>query len=384
MLLFLCGCLPEDRIRALRFSPNGLRIAYITDKKGLCVAELKVASSNPLVRRNVVGDALVWSTSGHEIAYTTNASGSWDISVSGLDGTTTHITESRARESDPFYLADGSLGYLSSAAGADRILFASPTLTTDTATVPRHDIIQPTASPTGTLAYYSVDALRLQLYSYSPATQLHKKLTDVADPLEFEGERLQFNASGNRLLIPFTDRAALQSVKESEKLSKSGAESVAILHLSKDMQVLTSSTLADAESIRQPIAMPTGSGIAYLSKDKLKTITWTGNKHQAVKLEGLAASLLEVSGKGETAKAALVVQEQLIALTDLKKQIKVLTFDLQDQFLLAESTTAAEPLQKVTRSTRSFPPASSAPRIPFLPSSFARQICIGSVARPKQ
>lgn len=340
VVFLLAGCLPDDHIRNLVYSPCGQKLAYVSDNRGLSVVFLNQRSARAIVPNHVCDPALSWNVSGDRIGYTANPSGSWNIYITDLDGRTTQVTEARTRQSDPIFLPNGDLLFLTTVKGRTE-LFAHHfrSRSKERLAALASQIVQPVLSPDGRRAAFAgFEALRPQIYLYDLASRRTEKVTSETQIIGLVPRSISWGRNSDRIVFMRERLAgggtasASAAERPAASAAASWANSVCMITLGTQNEKLL---IQESVPITQPFLGAHDRYIYFLRDGNLiRRNLLTGLSNQ------LSFSNFRISLPASNPAAgdiAFVVQSQLLAATDAGlANPRFLAFDFQDKFILAE------------------------------------------------
>ncbi|MBX7246105.1 MAG: hypothetical protein K1X53_11455, partial [Candidatus Sumerlaeaceae bacterium] len=177
--LAMQGCLPEDPITALEFSPDGSHIACVSELRGLTVLETTGTDFRTLARDMPIGNSISWSPGGRRIAFESNAAGNWDVWLTDLDGNTTQVTQTRSRQQHPMFLDAQSLYFLTNGAGKSELyIYHQDGGESHEVVAPEFDVLNPVLSPDKRrIAFVSFEDLRPQVFIFDSETGAAEQVT---------------------------------------------------------------------------------------------------------------------------------------------------------------------------------------------------------------
>ncbi|MCX7719422.1 MAG: hypothetical protein N2111_13615 [Candidatus Sumerlaeaceae bacterium] len=321
--VLLAGCISDDEIRALRFSPDGTRVAVVTDRRGLWFVDPAEGTPAMVEALPVIGDDLAWDAAGRQVAYASNPDGHWDIFVTGLDGVTTRITRALGRQSRPRFLPDGRLAFLSTTSGRSEVILYDSCSRVNRRLVGRDsDVTAFEVSPDGTrLAFISFDNLRPQVYLFDLVSGVESCLTSETSPLGLESGALAWSPAGDSLAFVRREFAG-------------GAP--------RDR--LCAVTAAAPASERVLARENTAIGQPFFAQDRAHVYYIRGGRElvragrdglQPLRLDGFPVSLAAPSAAD--GRIVLAAGQRLLAVTDpALRRAEFLPTDVEDRLVLAE------------------------------------------------
>lgn len=337
-LLVLPGCLPEDSLQLLQFSPDGKKLAVISEKNGLRVADPAAMESVTIAPGNIDASGVAWTSDSLRLAYVSEQEGSLDVYISDLDAQTTRVTSMPSRETSPMIHGD-ALFYITTESGLAAL--TSYSLTQEpldyAPLVPSEaDMINPTLSPDGKrLAFFSYDDLRPQLFCTDLTSGVTTVLTKESDPFNLMTTALTWSHDSRRLGYlrnpvgkPVTGAAEADGDEAARDYTPLG--SLLMVRTAGD-DAPEQTLVKSAAGIHSPRLLADGSAV-FISEKKLHLFSQTVDHVLAI---DLPAANPAVGGAEDN--LAFAVSDQLIALTSATlEKARILTFDLEEKFLLAE------------------------------------------------
>ncbi|MGI8907927.1 MAG: hypothetical protein ACR2IE_15710 [Candidatus Sumerlaeaceae bacterium] len=299
-----------------------------------------------ILRNSVEGNVLEWSPDGSKIAVVNASAGNWDIALVGRDGNTTQVTSAMGRNSSPLFTRDGSLFSLGTEPGKNVLYRHGPWANdvTSPALIQTHDVLFASAGR-DKIAFYSCQNFRPQLGLFDPRVQRVDIVTSESDALAIDLSQPKWNSEGDKLLYlhdggqPSHTSKSAGDVKAhvtnaSTEKSRSPTE-LHIVSVTSEGRVSDKKATQDSEGIQQACFTTDPDKVAYLSNGVIKVRNVRGRGSALVPVQDLSASLMESAAK--TNSLALVLEDQLLGVVSpVSGKPHILTFDLQDKFLLAE------------------------------------------------
>ncbi len=312
--LCLAGCLPDDEIRCIAFSPDGNRIAAVSVKRGVTVTDTRTGARTRVTADRVRGDRVAWSPDGTTLAFTRETSGAWTIATAGLDGVTSQVTVAPGLSSDPFFTGDNRVGWVAWEEGF-------PVLNLPNRTRRQH-ATNPVPAP---------DGRRIAFVDWSCLVpQVCAVRTDDGSPCRLTSETTLLGLQPGSLRWT-TDSRAVTFVRitagPGERLRWQVLESDASGNTPP--RVLVSS--------EQPIAAALAVDSEWLwlvLQDRLVRIRRKDGAQKPVSTDGLPVSLPATAGAAGA--VAFVTADQLVGLARPDAAPRFLVPDPEAQFLLAE------------------------------------------------
>lgn len=336
--LSLAGCLPEDALQALSFSPDGQLLALVYEKRGLVVADPAELEWHTLAPAPVETRPPAWLPDGRGIAFSTERFGSADVLLASLDRETTGVAMRPSRETSPM-LTSSTLIYLDTDTGVASLTTASLYGNgRDSADAPlplpvlEGDVYDPVLSPGKRyLAWTMVEQLCPQVFLLDLQSGDVAQLTSETEPLGLLPGTLTWMPDESAVAylrnapekLPGSDETATDDASAGitgtdlcvKKLDATAGEE---RWLHRDKGISSVALLAQGRAL-------------FIEGGKLQR--FDSGKVNALELD-FDADLPTVSATGEVAFAAA---GQLVGLTSSSlERARVLTFELQDKFLLAE------------------------------------------------
>lgn len=336
----LCGCLPEDEIQSLQFSPSGKLLAVASEKNGLRIINPDTLETTTVATGEVHPGSLAWNKSESALAYAAAPETSYDIYISSLDGQTTRVTESPSSEFFPM-ICQHTLLHLTTENGISQFTTHALTAATSAPLVlPQTDtdIFQPALSPDGRhLAFFTCEDLRPQLHLTRLADGHTSVIVRHADPFRLVTTDLSWTPDSTALIwlegvhlsSPTTDDAAL---------GDAGNDTTA---RSIWMKALNEAPVRRVVSADNDLCWPRAADEASLVFVQGKTLTLDSisTAAEAPETRRLSTDLpirLPALG-GADHQIAFVAAGQLIGMADARLSCsRILTFSPEEQFLLAE------------------------------------------------
>lgn len=332
------GCLPEDTLLMLKFSPDGQKLAAVSEKNGLLAID-PVAMESTVISDYIIDPATVsWTSDSRAIAYAAAADGSFDIYISSLDNHTTRVTSSPSRESYPVICQDNLL-FLTRDSGnvefsSHPLSAAAPPITLPTF---QGDIIHPAISPDGkNIAFFGFENLRPQLFNTSLSTGRVERLTSESAPFSLMIDALAWSPDSGRVAY-LRDPVLPGSSLESEQLEDQAAsrhnragENLVTRDIKRNSA--EQNVAHQADGLREPSFGNDGT-LLYVHRHKILGVMPDGN---AVAQDVDLPAEDPVSG-GIADNIAYIAANQLVGLTSTTlANTRILTLGLEDKFLLAE------------------------------------------------
>lgn len=336
--LSLAGCLPEDALQALSFSPDGQLLALVYEKRGLMVANPAELEWHALAPAPVEARPPAWLPAGDGLAFSTERYGSADVLLASLDGDTTGVALRPSRETSPM-VTTSTIIYLDTDTGVATLtttsLYGRNSETADTPLpLPMldGDVYEPVLSPGKRyLAWTMVEQLCPQVFVLDLQSGDVARLTSETEPLSL--------LPGTLTWMP--DNSALAYLRNApEKLpgnDDTAADKAPAGIVGMDLCVKKLDPAAPEERWLHrekgisSVALA-GEGRALFVEDG-KMQSFEAGKITALELD-FDADLPTIASNREVAFAAA---SQLVGLTSpTLERARVLTFELQDKFLLAE------------------------------------------------
>lgn len=319
----MTACLPDDCILSLRFSPDSKTLAYVQENKGLSAMRVADRRLTLLAGREVAAPGFSWSPDGRGIAYVSDEAGNWDIKRVDLDGTTTRLTRSLARQSSPMYLPNGDLLFMSTGRGKNDLLIHNPETGSDPLYTSDAGIINPRLSPDAdTVAFVTFDALRPRLALFNLKTTTCTMLTPETDALSLDVNSLAWSPRGDRLT--YTRHAVTSHGEASSVLAcdpRTRRESILATNLK--------GRIRDAQLGRD------GRTLYYLVGDRLMIREPNARNARELPFQEFAVSCPTQSSDGRS--VAFVAAQQLLGVADNSlRHARFLLSGFEDRFLLAE------------------------------------------------
>lgn len=332
------GCLPEDTLLMLKFSPDGDKLAAISEKNGLLVIDPAAMESTVISDYVIDPAAMSWTDNSKAIAYAAAADGSFDIYLSSLDSQTTRITSVPSRESYPVIAKDTLLFLTRDSGNAE---FSSHPLSAAATRLKlpqfQGDIIHPVISPDKNhIAFFGFEKLRPQLYAASLETGRVDRLTSESAPFALMIDELAWSPDSKRLaylrdpIMPKSDSAFEQLEDQAaDPYNRTGANLVS-------REITPGATehgmAKHTEGLRDPAFASDGT-LLYVRGNKIMGIT--PDDREITQNVDLPAEAPTPGGVADN--IAYIAAEQLIGMTSATlANTRILTLGLEDKFLLAE------------------------------------------------
>jgi tetratricopeptide (TPR) repeat protein len=182
--VWLSGCLPEYPIESIQFSPDGRYLAYFASNLGMKVADLEASRDFILLSGNINGTAFAWAPDSRQIAYCSDAGGSWDIWTIGLERNRRRLTSHPSKDFQPQWSSDGDGVYFVSYRNgdADICFYDIPTSAVRCIIARPEDQLAPRVSPNGQLiSYLSYENARPELFLFDTRTSQTRLVQSFAD-----------------------------------------------------------------------------------------------------------------------------------------------------------------------------------------------------------
>lgn len=341
-LLVLAGCLPQDQIQALAWSPDGTALAVATEERGLSVVELDGEQRTTLVRSGVEGSVLAWAPDASAITFESSAAGSRDLVTALMDGSTTVAASTHARESHPFHLASGDLAYLSSAEGVyaldatDRGHSGPRTL----ARLPA-DILSPALSPDGTrIAFISFENLAPQLFVLDMVAGRYSRVTSETTPLGLETDTVVWTPDSRGVIVrrastPAPRTGATSAAPQSAESWDRRQQMLCRIETADPVRGRETVLAREDGRVARPSPAPDGTKIIYRWNSRIVQRAVDGSARRVLNTENFRMGLPSLAPDGAT--IAMAAEDQLLAVTDWDfAPPRFLITLFEDKFILAE------------------------------------------------
>lgn len=337
-LAVLPGCLPDDVITYLRYSPDGQLLAGIFEEKGLFVADPTGMEKRIVAPVSIEPAAVEWMDDSTRLVFTSGAEGSVDLYVSSLDGVTTRLTTMPGRETSPRVIG-GLVLYTSTESGYASVTSAS--LSGDDPEpgvrlpVWENPVYSPALSPGGDrLAWVGNSNLCPQVYVASLHTGAVEQVTSETDSLSLLSAPVQWSPGGDA--IYYLRNRPQDGVMSSSQFANDSTmpgvyRGTDLCALRLDSTRREETIASEARGIDNPTVLPSGE-VVYVTEGKVNVIK-PGEKPRQLSLD-LQASIPAGGGDDEI---AFVVARQLVGTSTASlERSRIFTFDMEDKFLLAE------------------------------------------------
>lgn len=338
-VVVLGGCLPEDTYLALQFSPDGQLLALVSEKQGLIVADPGGMEMRQLTGGLVDSSNIAWTTDSLRVAYAGAFDASLDIYITSLDGYTARMTASPSRETNPMIQED-TLIYLSTVSGISELTTQSLSGedTVSTLSLPevgRH-LLTPVLSPDlRYIAAFGFENMRPQIYCIDTYDGSLEQITSETDVFSLVAGSIAWSpdSKGIGFLRDGLINSGYPDDDERQIFAGSGVAAGSSFNLRSLENPDTERTL-----VRQP------DGIRSARFDKKGNLIFSSGRNLMLSpLDGPVSVLpldlpaaLPVPG-GDDGEIAFIAANQLIGITTSSmERARLLTFDLEDKFFLAE------------------------------------------------
>lgn len=331
-----CGCLPQDELTAIRFSPEGNMLAYVSEKYGLGVYDFSADISDTLAPQHVAATDIAWSHDSRRVAYVTDVSGNLDIAVAPIGSEATTITAALSRQSSPAYLADGSVVYLSTAEGPQQLWRMPKDATAaELFCVLPGEVISHATSPDGRFIVATIsEELLPQHYLINTAVRASQKLTTETYALANLGSIIAWSPSSQRLLV------STRGIESAEK------SSVRLFNIRGDA----------ALSKQELRSVPGGvTSAVFAGEDELVCLAnnnlfrWKIGR-SARQLQASGFEVKNVAANTSGTRIAAVLEDQLLAsFSESGANPKFHFLRWEDQVLLAEELLAKRRLSEARK-----------------------------------
>jgi hypothetical protein len=334
------GCLPEDTLLALQFSADGQFLAMVSEKQGLVVADPAGMEMRQLAESPIDAAGLSWTTDSLRVVYAGAYGASLDIYASALDGQTKRLSASPSRETNPMVHGSNVL-YLSTASGASELTTRS--LTEDNTGTTLHlpetgrHLVGAVLSPDNRyVAVFGFEHLRPQIYIIDTIAGTVDQITSETDVFALVIGSLAWAPDSQA--VGFLRNALIESVTNDNDdwVPFSGSRVAAGTSFHRR-------DLSNPDAEQTLVRMPDGirsacydaqGNVIFSNGSRLMLLPASGGPTRVLSLDLPAA--LPAPG-GDDGEIAFVAANQLIGLTtSTLERARMLTFDLEDKFLLAE------------------------------------------------
>ncbi len=340
-LFCLAGCLPEDTFLAIRFSPNGQLLAIVSEKQGLMVADPLRAENRVVASGKIHPDNVAWTTDSLTIAFAGDRGGSTNIYLGALDGSTTRITAMPSLQFNPM-ISGNSLLFLSTESGeAELASIRLDAGVEDTGVLfpTVAGLVKPVLSPSGQfIATFGFKNLRPQIFSINVSTGETDQMTSETDPFSLVTGSLSWTPDDSGIGFLRSRDADIEttSTEGDAALPGEGTSNVpsgsSFSVISRTPPFPEQLIIRGSKGMQNPRFNSEGSLVFFHNKKLIISPAKGGDRLLSM---DLPASLPEPGGAKET--IAFVAANQLIGITSPSlERAHILTFDLEDKFLLAE------------------------------------------------
>jgi len=336
----LTGCIPEDTFLLLKYAPDGQLIALVSEKKGLVVADPAGMETRQLATGPIDPYRVEWTPDSLRLVYANWIDGSLDVYASSLDGMTTRITNLPSRECSPM-IANNTLIYLTTESGIAELTTASLGPIQNPVKLSPWDmpVVQPVISSSGNyIAWISMEDLRPQVFYMDLRTGVLNQLTAEKEPLSLLAGPLVWTPDESG--VGYIRNVHLRDLEEqndssfasSDRGTHHAATGTDFFIKPLDQAKPEKFIVHEDHGLRNPQFLRDGS-LTYASSHALKIVAPDGTKRE-LSLDLPAGT---PTPGGDNGEIAFVAADQLVGVTTASlERARILTFDLEDKFLLAE------------------------------------------------